>query len=107
MKQLILAILLTVGALCAHSVSAQVAPEVTIVRINDGGAGKGVIAIAHPDGTSESLDFDHRISGKGLEAGAQGLRQVIQRLYQQGYSLKSTAGGQSGFVTTLVFVREK
>ena len=64
------------------------------------------IAISHGQDKTEVLD----VAGGGgdkkkIGAAAEALQKLIADLIQKGYSLKSTFGGDAGYMSTLVFVK--
>jgi hypothetical protein len=96
-------------ALSSSSVRAQAAeaePQVVVVRVADGTNGSQVIIVRGP-GRSEQLDMITSTNTKGLISSGLTIQQAIAKLYQEGYSLKSTFSGYQGSVSTLVFVKEK
>jgi hypothetical protein len=95
-------------ALASQPVKAQAAgPQVVVVRVNDGGGLGSHLVIIRGEGKREELDFATGISTKALGASGEVMQQVFTKLYQEGYTLKSTFGGGQGFTSTLVFVKEK
>ena len=60
-------------------------------------------AITREDGKSEVLAFPNGTSDSNLAAGSQWYQKTISKLYQEGYAIKSTFGGDGR--TTLVFVK--
>lgn len=102
MKKLLLlgACLLALGS---SPVAAQAGgPGVAVVSIvNLGPSYKAVIT--REDSKSEALEIPNGGSDKRLMATSQGFQKLISKLYQEGYTLKSTFGGDR--VTNLVFVK--
>jgi hypothetical protein len=82
-------------ALASKPVMAQTAgPDVVVVRVTD-----GLVA--------SQIDLPVGTHTKGLVSSGEVIQQAIAKLYQEGYSLKSTFGGHQGSASTLVFVKEK
>ena len=85
-------------------------PSVVIVRIADGG-GNVHMALTGPNGRKEVLEFKAQTSlnTKGflgsLQAASQGYHNVIEKLYREGYELKSTILNPTTNLTTLIFVK--
>ena len=94
-------------ALASQPVKAQTSkPSVIVVRVNDVNAG-GKMVIVREGGKTEELEFAGGYSLKQLSSSGLLMQQVFSKLYEEGYSLKSTFGGSSGFGSTLLFVKEK
>lgn len=107
MKNLLLALscaLLLALSLPLRSVAAG-PPEVVVVRIYDGGNNKITAVISRGAGQSEKVEFGNGISEKGLMQAGEGYQGLVQRLYQEGFTLKSTFGGE--YRTTLIFTKEQ
>ena len=84
------------------------------VAAQTGGPGVAVVSIVNinfslkavitrEDGKSEVLEIPAGTSDKSLIATSQGYQKLISKLYQEGYALKSTFGGERE--TNLVFVK--
>ena len=59
--------------------------------------------ITREDGKSEVLEIPSGKSEKNLTITSQTYQKLIAKLYQEGYTIKSTFGGELG--TTLIFVK--
>jgi hypothetical protein len=91
-------------ALASQPVMAQTGgADIVVVRINDTGA-IVYMAISHGAGKTESLSFPSGYNEKRILETAERYQQVLTKLYQEGYSLKSTFTVSQG-LTTLVFVK--
>jgi hypothetical protein len=91
-------------ALASQPVMAQTGePQVIIVRVYDAG-GNVELAVSRGNGKPELLKFDAGIRDKDLLAAAEGYQQALAKLYQEGYTLKSTFT-TSERLSTLVFVK--
>lgn len=96
-------------ALASSPVQAQAQtskPSVIVVRVNDVNGG-GKMVIVREGGKTEELEFAGGYSLKQLSSSGLLMQQVFSKLYEEGYALKSTFGGSSGFGATLLFVKEK
>lgn len=91
----------------ASGVAQNSGPEVVVVRVYDNvGAGQLRLAITHADGKSESVDMPGGgASDKKLMESSQSFQHLFAKLYQEGYTLKSTFSGTEGTTATLVFVK--
>jgi hypothetical protein len=81
--------------------------DVVVVRVLDGIAGKSKLVVVRAEGKSETTELDSGLNEKSMTATGEVFRRVIAQLYREGYSLKSTFTGSQGFVSTLIFVKEK
>ena len=87
-------------ALSASPVLAQTsAPAVAVVKVWVKGFTEGHILIDR-DGKMEDVEYKASGTAKGLETEADTLRQVVAKLYQEGYSLKASLSP-----TMLIFVK--
>jgi hypothetical protein len=94
-------------ALASKPVMAQTAgPDVVVVRVTDGLVASQMVIVRGP-GKNEQIDLPVGTHTKGLVSSGEVIQQAIAKLYQEGYSLKSTFGGHQGSASTLVFVKEK
>ena len=90
-------------ALGASPVNAQTSgPGVVFVSIVESSYSVKA-AITREDGKSEVLTFPGGFSDKNLTGNSQWDQKLISKLYQEGYALKSTFGGDRR--TYLVFVK--
>jgi hypothetical protein len=91
-------------ALASQPVMAQTAgAEVIVVRVYDAG-GNVELAISRGKGQVEMIKFSSGVRDKHLQEAAEGYQQVLAKLYQEGYSLKSTFTTAEN-LSTLVFVK--
>ncbi|TVT39621.1 hypothetical protein FNT36_18440 [Hymenobacter setariae] len=91
-------------ALASQPVLAQTGgPEVVIVKIWEGEAILS-ITIARAAGKPEVLTYKTK---ELREEGASAVltQKALAKLYQEGYMLKGTYGGNQGYLSTLVFVK--
>ncbi|MFD1874263.1 hypothetical protein [Hymenobacter bucti] len=94
-------------ALASQPVMAQTGgADVVVVRIADGSNASQLVIVRGP-GRNERIDLSSSINNKSLTSTGEAIQQATAKLYQEGYILKSTFSGQGGFVSTLVFVKEK
>ena len=98
-------------ALALSPVAAQTKrSEVVVVQTIETG-GEVRVVIAYGSDKTEVVTFKDYFSKdasqKGPGAGAVGYQKVFAKLYQEGYSVKSTFATGGGITSTLVFVREK
>lgn len=105
MKKLIL-LCACLLALAAPLRAAVGPPEIVVVRIRDTG-GDLTVLITRGEGKSELLTFKGGVSDKGIRQSAEGYYTFLNKLYQEGYSLKGTfVNGQFSAFTTLLFVKD-
>jgi hypothetical protein len=91
-------------ALASQPVMAQTGgPDVVVVRVYDAGANVE-LAISRGNGQVEMIKFNSGVSDKHLKEAAEGYQQALAKLYQEGYSLKSTFTTSEN-LSTLVFVK--
>ena len=94
-------------ALASQPVMAQTSgADVIVVRLIDGGIASQLIIVRGP-GKNERIDLVSSTNTKGLISSGEVIQQAIEKLYQEGYSLKSTFSGYGGYGSTLIFVKEK
>ncbi|MBH8558981.1 hypothetical protein [Hymenobacter negativus] len=79
-------------------------PDIVVVRVFDNG-GSARVVISRAGGKNEVSSFNSGNGEKGLSDSGQGYLKVVQKLYSEGYSLKSTFTADV-FLTTLIFVKE-
>jgi hypothetical protein len=90
-------------ALASQPATSQVTEkEVIIVQATATGGGDGFIAITRGAGKVENVSF--KTFNKKFPEESVAYQQVITKLYQEGYSLKSTFSTSSNSVT-MVFVK--
>jgi len=68
------------------------------------------IVIARSWGIPEELEITAGLTGSEatvVEESAKKMQQVLTKLYEQGYAIKSTFGGGQGSPSTLVLVKEQ
>jgi hypothetical protein len=63
------------------------------------------IVIAQGSGTPQVQELDGGAGAKSMVSSSQEIQKIVAGLYAQGYSLKSTFGGNQGVVSTLIFVK--
>jgi hypothetical protein len=80
--------------------------DVVVVRVADGTIGSKMVIVRGP-GKNEQVDLFDGTNTKGLVTSGEAIQQVIVKLYQEGYVLKSTFSGHQALVSTLVFIKEK
>jgi hypothetical protein len=91
-------------ALASQPVKAQTGgADVVIVKITEGIESLH-IDIARRTGKPEVLDYKAKDLREGGAAAA-ATQRVIAKLYQEGYRLKGTYGGNQGYLSTLIFVK--
>jgi hypothetical protein len=91
-------------ALASQPVMAQTGEaDVVVVRVYDAGANVE-LAISRGKGQVEMIKFSSGVSDKHLKEAAEGYQQALAKLYQEGYSLKSTFTTSEN-LSTLVFVK--
>jgi hypothetical protein len=98
-----------VGALLTEPVLARVSePEIIIVKVLESRLATRIV-IARSWGIPEEVEITPGLTGNEatveVEA-AKKMQQVLAKLYQQGYSIKSTFSGERG-LSTLVLVKEQ
>ena len=93
-------------ALASQPVMAQTGgSNVIVVRVRDSGVGIELV-INRGKGQSELIKFSSGVSDKHLQEAAEGYQLALAKLYQEGYSLKSTFTAAEG-LSTLVFVKDR
>jgi hypothetical protein len=107
MKKLVFLIvcLLTLGL---HPIASDAAnPDIVVVRIHESETMVRVV-ISHGEGKDEVVEFPTGALEKRLTASANGYHKMLSKLYQEGYSLKSTfsASGINVTSTTLIFAKD-
>lgn len=97
------------AALGSTPVMAQIGgADVVVVRVSDGlGFRTGKLAIIRGEGKNEEIELPLGVSFKQLINSGEVYRGVFLKLYQEGYSLKSTFSTEDSHTETLVFVKEK
>ncbi|MGI4822688.1 MAG: hypothetical protein ACRYFV_15875 [Janthinobacterium lividum] len=96
-------------ALASSPVMAQtVLPGVVVVRVNENNAKKVRVVVAYGNGKTEVTIVEASNSVEGGNAVVEGYQQVFQKLYQQGYSLKTSfTDGQYSYEHTFVFEKRQ
>jgi hypothetical protein len=93
-------------ALASQPVMAQTGGvDVVVVRVFDNGSSVNLVINRGP-GKSEKVFFGSGGNDKHLADTAEAYQQLIAKLHQEGYGLKSTFPAVNG-LATLVFVKEK
>jgi hypothetical protein len=77
--------------------------DVVVVRIVEGST--VYVTITRGVGKSEQLEFANNYHGKGSNSTVESYYQFVSKLYQEGYSLKSTIASGTGASTILIFVK--
>jgi hypothetical protein len=91
-------------ALTSQPVMAQTGgPEVVVVQVSFG-VGAGQILISRGEGKTEAVAVK---KDKNQAFESEAYQQVIAKLYQEGYTIKSTFSDGVRNQSTLVFVKEK
>jgi hypothetical protein len=91
-------------ALGSSPVMAQTGgPEVVVVRLFDNGTSVNLVISRGPS-KSEKVAFGSGGRDERLTETAEAYQQLVAKLYQEGYSLKSTFTAVNG-LATLVFVK--
>lgn len=91
-------------ALASSPVMAQTGgPDVVVVRIVEGAA--VYVTITRGVGKSEEFEFANRYHGKGSASTVESYHQLVSKLYQEGYSIKSTIATGNSASTILIFVK--
>lgn len=106
MKKLVFfaACLLTLGLRPLTSYATN--PDIVVVRIHEGETNVRAV-ISHGEGKDEVIEFPTGGLEKRLIASADGYHKLLFKLYQDGYTLKSTfsASGVNVTSTTLIFIK--
>jgi basic membrane lipoprotein Med (substrate-binding protein (PBP1-ABC) superfamily) len=93
-------------ALASQPLMAQTGgSNVVVVRVHDSGVNIELV-INRGKGQSELIKFNSGVSDKHLQEAAEGYQQALAKLYQEGYSLKSTFTSTER-LSTLVFVKDR
>jgi hypothetical protein len=93
-------------ALASSPVMAQTGtPDIVVMQVRETPTGSARIVLAYPGGKMEELDFKAGYTEKAQNEAASEYQKLFTKLYQQGYSLKSTFGPGSNSIYTLVFVK--
>ncbi|RZK26773.1 MAG: hypothetical protein EOO63_14280 [Hymenobacter sp.] len=93
-------------ALASQPVKAQTGgPDIVIVRLAEG-AGTIHAVITRGEGKSEEVEFQNG-GGKRLVASSEGYYKLINKLYQEGYTLKNSfsSASMNAEQMTLLFVK--
>lgn len=75
-------------ALAAPARAAVAPPEIIVVRIYEGS--HTTIIITRGEGKSEKIEIENGISDKRLIQANEGYYKVLERLYEEGYTVQST-----------------
>ena len=94
-------------ALSSSPVRAQTGgSDVVVVRLVDGLPSSQLVIVRGP-GQNEQLELPAGIGTKNLISSGEVLQQAVAKLYQEGYTLKSTFSSKGGSAATLIFTKEK
>jgi hypothetical protein len=106
MKKLIFLCACLLALLATPMVSYAADPVVLVVRVYDSGS-RVHLVISGVNEKSETHEFDSGTNNKSLAAAGREYQKLLTRIYQDGYSLKSTFSTtvDAGNVTTLIFVK--
>jgi hypothetical protein len=92
-------------ALASQPVMAQTGkPDVVVVKVMES-MNTMRIVVAQGSGTPQVQELDGGAGAKSMVSSSQEIQKVVAGLYAQGYSLKSTFGGNQGVLSTLIFVK--
>ena len=96
-------------AFAAQPGRAQTAhPDVVIVKVLEARLATRII-IARNWGIPDELEVTAGLTGNEatvVQESAKKMQQILAKLYEQGYAIKSTFGGGGGSPSTLVLVKE-
>lgn len=94
-------------ALAAQPVLAQTGgADVVVVKVfEDSGNAMLRIAISRGEGKTEVTELKGGGFGKHIGPSAEACQRIVRQLYQEGYTLKSTFGGDKGDMSTLIFIK--
>jgi len=82
--------------------------DVVVMTIKSVALGKTRVVLGYSGGkTEEQILKNVLVSDKGQDEGTSQYQAIIARLYQQGYSLKSTFSQDEGRFTSVVFVKDQ
>jgi hypothetical protein len=91
-------------ALSSAPVKAQTAgPQVIVVQVYFTALNTGHLTITRGEGQIENIEFKSTHSRQTNEA--ETYQRVFNKLYQEGYLLKSTFGPGAGTLSTLIFAK--
>lgn len=93
-------------ALASQPVLAQTGgADVVVVQLKESVTGTMRVVIAYPGGKMEEQEFKAGYTDKAQNEAATEYQKLITKLYQQGYTLKSTFGPGHSLLQTLVFIK--
>ena len=95
-------------ALAAQPARAQSHPDVVVLKVLESQLATRIV-IARGWGFPEELNVTAGLTGNEAtvaQESAKKIQQVLTKLYEQGYAIKSTFGGSAGGSSTLVLVKE-
>jgi hypothetical protein len=91
-------------ALASQPVIAQTSvPQVIVVQVYFTGLGTGHLTVTRGEGQTEDIEFKQTNIKQATEA--ETCQRVFEKLYQEGYSLKSTFSPGTGGISTLIFAK--
>jgi hypothetical protein len=79
--------------------------EIVVMQVRENGYGNVRVVLAYPGGKTEEQEFKAGFTNKAQDESASEYQKLITKLYQQGYTLKSTFGPGNGALHTLIFVK--
>jgi hypothetical protein len=91
-------------ALASHPAQAQSGSPIVLVRISEGGSYGNKMVIFRSETSSDEYELSTPFYGQTLRGASEVIYREFNKLYQQGYILRSSSGGQ-GATSTYVFVK--
>jgi hypothetical protein len=93
--------------LASHPVQAQSGQSpIVLVRISEGGSYGNKLVIFRSEISSEEYELSTPFYGQTLRGASEVVYREFNKLYQQGYKLRSSSGGE-GVTSTFVFTKEQ
>jgi basic membrane lipoprotein Med (substrate-binding protein (PBP1-ABC) superfamily) len=94
-------------ALTSQPVLAQTGgADVVVVKVFENSSTASLrIAISHGEGKTEVTELKGGGYGKYIGSSAEVCQRIVRQLYQEGYTLKTTFGGDQGSMSTLIFIK--
>jgi hypothetical protein len=103
MKKLLL-LCVCLLAVCSSPMMAQTGePQVIVVQVYYTGLGVGHLTVTRGEGQTEAIEFKQTNPKQTTQA--ETCQRVFNKLYQEGYSLKSTFSPGAGTISTLIFAK--
>ena len=75
------------------------------MQVRENGYGNVRVVLAYPGGKIEEQEFKAGYTDKAQNEAAGEYQKLLTKLYQQGYTLKSTFGPGNSSLNTLVFIK--